>query len=181
MSSHVCGERRWDKNITCRLLETLPKRSWLKRLCRLELEVLVSLWCYTQDKSDSTRSRWQWTWVIDDTVFRKYGKQFGLVGTWWSGQYKRTVPGIDGLLVLVVIGDGKLIVPVDFAIRRPNPKGPGRRCRDKLTWAQTMLDDRLAAFAKRGVDIGAPMVVADSWCSDSKLMNYVANVLSGSQ
>ena len=70
------------------------------------------------------------------------------------------------MLVLVVLGDGKLIIPVDFAIRCPNPKGPGQRCQDKLQLTQKMLDARLAAFAKRGVTLPPPMVVADSWFSD---------------
>jgi hypothetical protein len=171
--------RGWDKNIPSQLLGALPKRSWLKRLRRLGLEILVSIWRHTQGKSASTRSRWQWRWVVDDSVFRKYGKQLGLVGRWWSGQFKRTVPGIDGVLLLVVIGDGKLIIPLDFAIRRPNPEGPGRRCDDKLTLTRNMLDERLAAFAKRGVMLPAPMVVADSWFSDSKLMRYVESAHHG--
>ena len=143
--------RGWNKNVPSRLLGALPKRSWLKRLRRLGLEMLLSIWRHTQDKSPSTHSRWQWRWIVDDSVFRKYGKQLGLVGTWYSGQFKRTVPGIDGVLLLVVIGDGQRIIPLDFAIRRPNPTGPGRRCHDKLTLTQNMLDERLAAFAKRGV------------------------------
>jgi hypothetical protein len=69
-------------------------------------------------KSPATQSRWQWTWVWDDSVFHKYGEQLGLVGRWWSGQHKRVLSGIDGLLMVVVIGDGRLVVPVDFAIRR---------------------------------------------------------------
>ena len=171
--------RGWNKNISSQLLGALPKRSWLKRLRRLGLEMLITMWRHTQDKSASTHSRWQWRWIVDDSVFRKYGKHLGLVGTWYSGQCKRTVPGIDGVLLLVVIGDGKLIIPVDFAIRRPNPLGPGRRCHDKLTLTQHMLDERLAAFAKRGVILPAPMVVADSWFSDSKLMRYVAKAHQG--
>src|SRR5438552_3791352 len=171
--------RGWNKNIPSQLLGALPKRSWLKRLRRLGLEMLVSIWRHTQDKSAATQSRWQWRWIVDDSVFRKYGKQFGLVGTWYSGQFKHTVPGIDGVLLLVVIGDGKRIIPVDFALRRPNPKGPGRRCQEKLVLTQHMLDERLAAFAKRGVTLPAPMVVADSWFSDSKLMRYVANAYRG--
>lgn len=166
--------RGWDKNIPGRLLSALPKRSWLKRLRRLGLEVLMSIWRYVEDKSSATLSRWQWRWIFDDTVFRKYGDALGLVGHWWSGQHKRVVMGIDGLLLLVVIGEGKLLVPVDFAVRRPDPKGPGSRCRDKLTWAQVMLDERLAAFARRGVALPAPMVVADSWFGDSTLMQHVA-------
>src|SRR4029453_4205040 len=89
------------------------------------------------------------------------------------------VPGIDGVLLLVVIGDGKLIIPLDFAIRRPNPKGPGRRCQDKLNLTQHMLDERLAAFAKRGVTLLPPMVVAASGLSDSKLMRHVAQAQQG--
>jgi len=61
----------------------------------------------------------------------------------------------------VVIGDGKLVVPVDFAIRRPNPTGPGGRCRDKLHWLQVMLDGRLATFRRRGVALPHPVVIAD--------------------
>jgi hypothetical protein len=68
------------------------------------------------------------------------------------------------------VGDGKLVVPVDFAIRQPDPTGPGRPGQDKLRWVQGMLDGRMAAFRRRGVELPPPMVVADSWFSDSKLM-----------
>jgi hypothetical protein len=171
--------RGWDKHVPSRLLNALPKRSWLKRLRRLGLAMLVSMWRHPQDKSASTHSRWPWRWIVDDAVFRKYGNQFGLVGTWYSGQCKRTVPGIDGVLLLVVIGDGTRIIPIDVAIRRPNPQGPGRRCHDKRSLTQSMLDERLAALAQRGVKFPAPMVVAESWCSDSKLMRHVANAHQG--
>ncbi len=171
--------RGWNKNLPTRLLGALPKRSWLKRLRRLGLEILISIWRHTQDQSASTQSRWQWRWVVDDSVFRKYGKSFRLVGRWWSGQFKHPVFGIDGVLLLVVLGDGKLIIPVDFAIRRPNPKGPGARCQDKLHLTQKMLDERLAAFAKRGVTLTPPMVGADSWFSDSKLRRWVAQAHQG--
>jgi len=136
--------------------------------------VLVPLWRHVQDKSPSTLSRWQWTWVFDDSVFKKYGQQLGLVGHWWSGQEKRVLAGIDGVLLVVVIGDGQLVVPVDFAIRRPDPKGPGAPCRTKLGWVQGMLDACLAALHHRGLRLPPPMVVADSWFSDSKWMQQVA-------
>ena len=58
--------------------------------------------------------------------------------------------GIDGVLLVVVIGDGKLQF-VDVAIRRPDPTGPGAPCRDKRYWVQVMLDGRVAAFRRRGV------------------------------
>jgi hypothetical protein len=178
-NTELCRVRGWDKNLPSRLLGTLPKRSWLKRLGRLGLEVLIPLWRRTASASAATRSRWQWTWVGDDSVFKKYGEQLGLVGTWWSGQEHRVLSGIDGVLLVVVIGEGKLVVPVDFAIRRPNPSGPGAPCRDKLRWMQSMLDGRVAAFRRRGVALPPPLVVADSWFSDSKLMHHVATTHQG--
>jgi DDE superfamily endonuclease len=178
-NTELCRVRGWDKNLPARLLGALPKRSWLKRLRRLGLEVLIPLWRHAASASEATRSRWQWTWVGDDSVFKKYGEQLGLVGTWWSGQEHRVLSGIDGVLLAVVLGDGKLVVPVDFAIRRPDPLGPGAPCRDKLHWVQSMLDGRVAAFRRRGVDLPPPMVVADSWFSDSKLMRHVATTHQG--
>jgi hypothetical protein len=178
-SSELCRVRGWDKNLPSRLLGALPKRSWLKRLRRLGVDVLVPLWRHAASASEATRSRWQWTWVADDSVFKKYGQQLGLVGTWWSGQEHRVLSGIDGVLLVVVIGDGKLVVPVDFAIRRPDPQGPGAPCRDKLHWVQVMLDGRVAALRRRGVVLPPPMVVADSWFSDSKLMRHVAATHEG--
>jgi len=178
-NAELCRARGWDKNRPWRLLGALPKRSWLKRLRRLGLEVLVPLWRYTASKSSATRSRWQWTWVGDNSVFKKYGKQLGLVGTWWSGQEHRVLSGIDGVLLVVVIGDGKLVVPVDFAIRRPDPTGPGAPCRDKLHWLQSMLDGCVAAFRRRGVALPPPMVVADSWFSNSELLQHVRDAHHG--
>jgi hypothetical protein len=173
-NTELCRVRGWDTNLPSRLLSALPKRSWLKRLRRLGLEVLVPLWRHAASKSAATRSRWQWTWVGDDSVFKKYGEQLGLVGTWWSGQEHRVLSGIDGVLLVVVIGDGKLVVPVDFAIRRPDPTGPGTPCRDKLRWLQVMVEGRLAALVRHGLKLPPPILVADSWFGDSKLMSHVA-------
>ena len=58
MNSHAV--RGWNKNIPSQLLGALPKRSWLKRLRRLALEILISIWRHTQGKSALTQSRWQW-------------------------------------------------------------------------------------------------------------------------
>jgi hypothetical protein len=42
-----------------------------------------------------------------------------------------------------------------------------------------MLDGRFAAFRRRGVALPPPMVVADSWFSDSKLMQHVHDAHQG--
>ena len=44
---------------------------------------------------------------------------------------------------------------------------------------QSMLDGRVAAFRRRGAALPPPMVVADSWFSDSKLMRHVAATHEG--
>ena len=177
--SELCRVRGWNKPWPSRLRGALPPRSWLKRLRRLGLEVLEPLWRHGHDKSPATQSRWQWTWVWEDSVFRKYGEQLRLVGRCWSGQHKRVLSGIDGLLLVVVVGDGRLVGPVDCAMRRPDPVGPGAPCRDKLTWARVRLDERLAAFGRRGLALPAPMGVADSWFGDAKLMQHVREAHQG--
>ena len=56
-NTELCRVRGWDKNLPARLLGALPKRSWIKRLRRLGLEVLVPLWHHAASKSEATRSR----------------------------------------------------------------------------------------------------------------------------
>ncbi len=171
--------RGWDKNLPGRILGALPKRKWIRRLQRLGQELLVRLWRHVEHASPATQSRWQWTWVGDDSVFKKYGPQLGLVGTWYSGQDHRIRLGIDGLLLLVVIGEGKLVVPVDFEVRRPDPVGPGGPCRDKLRWLQVMLDRTWTALQRRCRRLPPPLVVADSWFGDSKVLEHVATSEQG--
>jgi hypothetical protein len=60
-NSELCRVRGWDKNLPSHLLGALPKRSWIKRLRRLGVEVLVPLWRHAAGKIEATRSRWQWT------------------------------------------------------------------------------------------------------------------------
>ena len=105
--SELCRVRGWDKNWPARLLSVVPTRSWLKRLRCLGREVLVPLWRHVATKSAATQSRWQGIWATDDAVCHKYGEQLGVVGRWWSGQQHRVLSGIDGLLLVGVIGDGK--------------------------------------------------------------------------
>src|SRR5919206_2763135 len=59
-NTELCRVRGWDKNLPAHLLGALPKRSWLKRLRRLGLEVLIPLWRQVATKSPATQSRWQW-------------------------------------------------------------------------------------------------------------------------
>jgi hypothetical protein len=162
--------RGWATHWPARLLGALPTRAWLKRRRRFGLDVLAPLWRHVADKRPAPQRRGQWTWVWDDAVFHTSGEQWGGVGRWWSGQQKRVLSGIDGLVLRGGIGDGRLVVPVDLAMRRPAPVGPGAPGRDKLRWARVRLADRLAACRRGGVELPAPMVGADRGLSDAKRM-----------
>ena len=54
--------RGWDKNVPSQILGTLPRRSWIKRLRKLGQDILEPIWRRVESMSESTRSRWQWTW-----------------------------------------------------------------------------------------------------------------------
>jgi len=82
--------------------------------------------------------------------------------------------------LIVVIGDGKLVIPVDFTVRRPDPEGPGRPCRDQLPWLPVMLDRIWAALQRRRLPLPPPLVVADSWCARSGVLAHVAFHVQGS-
>jgi DDE superfamily endonuclease len=166
--------RNWDKNLPSQILGALPKQKWLRQLQHRGQDLLATLWRQVEDQSPATRSRWPWTWVGDDSVFKKSGQHLGLVGTWYSDQEHRVRRGIDGLLLLVVIGEGKLLIPVDFTVRRPDPVGPGRPSRDQLTWLRVMLDRTHTALQQLGLVLPTPLVVADSWFGDSKWLAHVA-------
>ena len=166
--------RGWDKNLPSRILGALPKQKWLRQLQHRGQDLLATLWRQVEDKSPATRSRWQWTWVVDDSVFKKAGQQLGLVGAWYSGQEHRVRLGIDGLLLIVVIGEGKLVIPVDFTVRRPDPVGPGRPCRDTLTWLQVMLDRTWTAWQRLGLVLPPPLIVAEPAIGDSQWLAHVA-------
>src|SRR5215510_13154561 len=50
-NTELCRVRGWDKNLPSHLLGPLPKRSWIKRLRRLGLELLVPWWRHAANKS----------------------------------------------------------------------------------------------------------------------------------
>jgi hypothetical protein len=63
--------RLWDKNLPGQILGALPKQPWVRQLPHRGQDLLAILWHHVEDKSPATHSRWQWTWVGDDSVFKK--------------------------------------------------------------------------------------------------------------
>ena len=56
--------RGWDKHWPSRLRGALPQRSWLKRLRRLGLEVLVPLWRHVSTQSPATPAILILSWQV---------------------------------------------------------------------------------------------------------------------
>jgi hypothetical protein len=71
-------------------------------------------------------------------------------------------------------------MPGAFVMRRPDPQGSGAPCRATLRWARAMLDECLAAFRHRGLELPPPIVAGDRWFGDSRLMTDVSQQPQGS-
>jgi hypothetical protein len=166
--------RGWDKNLPSRIWGALPTRQWLRQWPHRGPELLVTRWRAVVDNSPATRRRWPWTGVGDDRVCKTSGPQLGLGGAWYRGQEQRVRRGSDGWLLIVVRGEGKLVMPVDCTVRRPDPVGPGRPGRDQLPWRQVMRDRTGTAWQRLGRRLPAPLVVAARWFGDSTWLAHVA-------
>jgi len=171
--------RNGDNHLPGPILGALPTPPWLRQWPHRGPDRLASLWRQVEEKRPATRRRGPWTWGGDDRVFKNYGPHVGLVGPWDSGQEHRVRRGIDGLWRRVVIGAGTRLLPVDCRGRRPDPLGPGRPCRDQLTWVQVRRDRTFTALQRLGLARPAPLVVADRWVGDSKRLAHVAHYQCG--
>lgn len=188
MGPTVCGCRRayeltpgrvGEKHLPGRLLGARPTQPWLRPWPQRGQALLIRLWQQVAAKSPAPPRRWQWTWVADDRVCKQAGQPLGWVGTWYRGPAHRVRRGLAGLRLVVVGGDGTLVVPVDFVIRRPAPGGPGRPGRAQLTWLQVMRDRTWTVLPRRGRRRPAPLVVADRWGGDSAWMAHGQTPLHG--
>jgi hypothetical protein len=148
--------RGWDKDLPSQSLGAPPKQKCLRQWLHCGQDLQLTLWHQVEDRRPATRSRWQWTWVSDDSVFKKSSQQLGLVGSWYSGREHCVRLGSAGVLLIVVSGEGKLVIPVDFTVRRPDPMGPGRPCRDKLTWLRVVRNRTWTALQRLGLVWPAP-------------------------
>jgi class 3 adenylate cyclase/tetratricopeptide (TPR) repeat protein len=99
-------------------------------------------------------------------VFKKYGEQLGLVGSWWSGQEHRVLSGIDGVLRLAVVmleafSGGTAVALSGFGVAFLIGFGPGHAVLLRLLrclsigegWNMdfyAMLDQVLALLRQRG-------------------------------
>jgi hypothetical protein len=173
--SHArCRGRGWDPNRPGRILGAWPQRQGLKPLPRRGRDRLARVWPQVTATRLAPRRRGPWTWVGDASRFQTDGRPLGWVGPGWRGQEPRVRRGMEGWRLLVGIGDGTLVVPVDVAGRRPDPAGPGGPGRDTLTGWRVMRERTWAALQRRRRHVPPPLVVAASGGGASGVMAQVA-------
>lgn len=113
------------------------------------------------------------TLVVDSTTLLKLAKKLGLAGIFWSGSLKRKARGIQLVVLYAVIGEGKLLIPLDIRIRKPSPKGRGRRCKEQPALVIEMIRDFKRRMMIRGIDPEGWFLVMDSWYGSGDLLREI--------
>lgn len=174
-----CRVRHWDKNGPGRIPGAWPKRKWGKRRQRVAQAVLVRRWRQVEAKNPASRSRWPWTWR---GILVCFGSTVGSREWWALGGAARNTASGQALMACCRAsssGEGKLVVPADVGVRRPDPRGPGGPCRDHLPWLQVPLERTWAAWHRRCRRLPPPLVIAASWFGDEGVMAHVASCHRG--
>ena len=57
-----------------------------------------------------------------------------MVGVFWSGKLKKTASSIQLVVLYAVIGEVKLLIPLDMRIRKPDREGEGS-VRNSQSWS----------------------------------------------
>ena len=173
--------RGGDTNRPGQRLGALPQRTWVKHLPRGGGEGLVTWWRQVDAQRPAPRRRGPWTWGAAARVCQPSGPPWGRVGPGSRGQAHRGRLGRAGLVRLVVGGAGTRRLPGDGSGRRPDPGGPGRPCRAKLTGGQVLWERTDTAWPRRGLARPAPRVVADRWWGDAPWRPHVASHRRGTR
>jgi len=162
------------KNKPYRILERGDSSSWIRLMRRLGTRLLVKIVRCYHHMSDATKSRHKVTLIIDSTTLLKLAEKLGLVGVFWSGKLKRETSGIQLIVLYAVIGEVKHMIPLDMRIRRPDPEGSGRRCKEQPQLVMEMIKDLKTRCLAKGVDTNGWFIVMDSWYCSSDLQDKIS-------
>jgi len=162
------------KNKPYRILKSGDPSSWIRLLRRLGSKLLVKIIKRYHHMSDATKSRYKVTLVVDSTTLLKLAEKLGLVGTFWSGKLKREASSIQLIVLYAVIGEGRLLIPLDMRIRRPDPEGMGRKCKEQPQLVMEMVRNLRTRCLAKGIDPRGWFIVMDSWYCSSELLEEVS-------
>ena len=91
----------------------------------------------------------------------KVGEMLGFADLFYSGLLKRPAHSIEVVLLYALVGDDYLCLPLDFHVRKPDPKGPGHRCLNGMELAQKMVEDLHHAMRVHFLKLDGHYLVAD--------------------
>ena len=164
------------KNKPYRILRRGSQTSWIRLMRRMGTKLLVKIVKRYHQMSEATKSRNKVTVEVDSTTLLKLAEKLGLVCVFWSGRLKKEASSIQLVVLYGVIGEGKLMIPLDMRIRRPDPEGSGRKCNEQPQLVLEMVRSLKTRCLSKGVSINGWFIVMDSWyCSDA-LINEISNL-----
>ena len=162
------------KNRAYRILNRGTAGVWIRLLRRIGTKLLVRMVKKYHQMSNATKSRYKVTLVVDSTTLLMLSEKLGLVGVFWSGRLKRKASSIQLVILYAVIGEGKLLIPLDMRIRRPDPQGRGRKCKEQPQLVLEMVRSLKTRCVSKGIDPSGWFIVMDSWYGSEDLLEKIS-------
>jgi hypothetical protein len=162
------------KNRPYRILNRGTPGVWIRLLRRIGTKLLVRMVKKYHQMSEATKSRHKVTLVVDSTTLLMLSEKLGLVGVFWSGRLKRKASSIQLVILYTVIGEGKLLIPLDMRIRRPDPQGRGRKCKQQPQLVLEMVRSLKTRCISKGIGPSGWFIVMDSWYGSEDLLKKVS-------
>jgi hypothetical protein len=162
------------KNKPYRILNRGTPGVWIRLLRRMGTKLLVRMVKKYHQMSNATKSRHKVTLVVDSTTLLMLSEELGLVGVFWSGNLKRRASSIQLVVLYAVIGEGKLLIPLDMRIRKPDPQGRGRKCKEQPQLVLEMIRSFKTRCVVKGIDPSGWFVVMDSWYGSEDLLKKIS-------
>lgn len=138
-------------------LKQLSMAQWRAVMESIMMDVARQELRQYQYSSAATRSRWQASLSVDDSLVKRMGKQLSYVWSWYSGQCHKVMKGQD--LLAIVLKIGKQIIPLRVVLVSKQ----GRANTNKPALLIKEMAALKAAFLAAGIDISSLDVSFDSW------------------
>jgi len=164
------------KNKPYRILKSGSPTTWIRLMRRMGTKLLVKIVKRYHQMSEATKSRNKITVEVDSTTLLKLAEELGLVSVFWSGRLKKEASSIQLIVLYGVVGKGKLLIPLDMRIRRPDPVGPGRKCKEHPQLVIEMVRDLKTRCLSKGVDVRGWFIVMDSWYCSDELIDEISSL-----
>jgi hypothetical protein len=162
------------KNKPYRILNRCTPTVWMRLLRRTSIKLQVKIVKKYHQMSAATKSRHKVTLVVDSTTLLKLAQELGLVGVFWSGKLKKTASSIQLVVLYAVIGEGKLLIPLDMRIREPESQG--KQCKEQPELVLEMVRNLRTRCRIKGIDPCGWFIVMDSWYGSKDLLDKISEL-----